>query len=191
MCSFIEEFLALASPTDDGEKTQQKEEKVEVNERHDKIFWTDDELYQLKVSDNYLSKESPRKARLQQFHNSKASKNLAAINGMESKEASLVERSRIETPLTPASDRQMAVRETVSREVVEERYTQLVLALPGRIEEAEVVIRKTVATQRMLGYTFVVSFVMAAIFDTIGLILFIPKNFTQAVSLIFTNKYHG
>ena len=132
--SFIEEFLALA--TDDGEKTQQKEEEVEVNERYDKIFWTDDELYQLKViSDDYLLKESPSKPRLQQFHNSEASKNLAAIKGMESREASLVERSRIETP---ASDRQMEVRETVSREVVEERYTQLVLALPARIEEAEV-----------------------------------------------------
>ena len=69
--SFIEEFLALA--TDDGEKTQQKEEEVEVNERHDKIFWTDDELYQLKViSDDYLLKESPSKPRLQQFQNSKA-----------------------------------------------------------------------------------------------------------------------
>ena len=78
--SFIEEFLSLASPSEDGEmsiqpKVVKKEEKMEVNERHDKIFWTDDELYQLKLSHNKESKQSPVKPSLQQ-DNSEASKNL-------------------------------------------------------------------------------------------------------------------
>ena len=63
--SFIEEFLAFSNPNEDGEqkekvmkKVMKKEEKFEkkVNERHDKIFWSDDELYQLQLSDNYSSK---------------------------------------------------------------------------------------------------------------------------------------
>ena len=71
--SFIEEFLALVSSNEDGDKKEIPEQKVlkkesstedeqtEVNERQDKILWTDDELYQLKLTENYLAKESPSK----------------------------------------------------------------------------------------------------------------------------------
>ena len=96
-------------------------------------------------------------------------------------------------PLTPASDRQLVVPEPeFSREWIEERYTQLIQVLPGKIEEAVEVIRETIATQRMLGYTFVVSFVMAAILDSLALILIAPRSLTEAITLILTDKAsHG
>ena len=187
--SFIEEFLALASPNEDEEKKesiQQKvtkkespieEEIIEVNERHDKILWTDEELYQFKMSDSYLSKESPSK----QFENSRASKS------RESNTAG----SRLGVPLTPASDRQLVVPE-FSRELLEERYTLLLQSLPGRIEEAGEAIRETIATQRMLGYTFVVAFVLAATLDSLALIMLDPKSLSNALTLILTDKsFHG
>ena len=187
--SFIEEFLAFASPNEDGERKESiqkkviekesttitKEEKFEdkVNERHDKIYWSDDELYQLKLSEKYSSK---------------ASLSNRNQEGRETREGNM-----LGIPLTPASDRQLVVTEPeFSREWIEERYTQLIQVLPGKIEEAVAVIRETIATQRMLGYTFVVSFVMAAILDSLALILIAPRSLTEAITLILTDKAsHG
>ena len=76
--------------------------------------------------------------------------------------------------------------------MIEERYTLLLQSLPGRIEEAEEAIRETLATQRMLGYTFVVSFALAATLDTLALLLISPKSLSHALTLVLTDKsFHG
>ena len=197
--SFIEEFLAFSNPNEDGEQKEKvmkkvikKEEKFEekVNERHDKIFWSDDELYQLQLGDNYSSKESHSNQYPYQYDNSIASKNHAGDKDPWGREAK-TGGARQGVPLTPASDRQLVVAE-FSPDWVEERYSQLLQGLPAKIEEAEEVIRQTIATQRMLGYTFVVSFVMAAVLDSLALLLIAPKSLTEAITLVLTDKAsHG
>ena len=74
-------------------------------------------------------------------------------------------------------------------ELIEKRYTELVQAMPARLEEAREVIIKTIATRNMLGFTFVGAYIIGAILDTTAILLLYPNSLTDAVTRIFFEPF--
>jgi len=199
--SFITEFLGLVLPGTDKDKAGTFQHKVIKNqvetyqdgERHDKIFWTDDELYQVKLNQIKLEQESrehlkdsstqSRPITVPSLSGTRESKQIVEEVG-ESEPTSF---SRDAVPLSPATDRQLASQ--LSREVVEARYSELMQDIPVRMEQAKEVIIRTIATQNMLGFTFVGAFILGAILDTVAILFLEANSLSNAVTLILNDQF--
>ena len=215
--SFIHNFLGLAHPHDEENRTESDQNKnlhnttstVEndfVNEREDKIHWTDGELYQLKQNEVRIQNEND-KTRNQVYSKQEqlgASHQQASIKQVKTNEGdsdkAVAAWSELEPPsdrregkeseevtLTPATDRQQRVQ--LSAALLAERYTELVQALPGRLEAAREVIVRSVATKNMMGYTFVAAYIIGAILDTVAILLLYPNSLAHALTLVLTDSW--
>jgi len=156
----------LLKPSEDG-----------INERQNKVYWTDEELEALEQVAR-METEGEATAPTTEVgslgRGGRMSKFLAGdsfANNVPELSRILIEDTNVGAD-TPAQDRQLATitmsLDDLSVVNIEDNFQQIVMSLPNIIDKSRAAIVEGIATTNMVGYTVGFSYFLGAFLDTIG-----------------------
>ena len=168
-----------------------------INERQNKVFWTDEELEagggkQVAMKDTGATEDGEasttvvgnlgRGGRMSKFLVEDAT---PFTNDVPELSRILIEDTNVGAD-TPAQDRQLATitmsLDDLSVTNIEDIFQQMVLSLPNTIDKSRAFIVEDIASSNMLGYTVGFSFFLGAFLDSIGEFLVAERSLSELIT---------
>jgi len=154
--------------------------------RQNKVYWTDEELNAVEEKDNseaLARSELVEDGRAGRVVESLIENILPVVNNTRKLSRIYIDVSEAATEDTPAQDRQLAMSLTgPSLDFIEDIFQQMVLDLTNHIDRSREVIVEDIASNNMLGYTIVLTFVSGAALDNVRYFLVMEKSLAEIMT---------